>query len=161
MLARFRNLGRSAGWLFRALVVALLPAAAGCDRKPEWRGVGTDLGLAPLWAKRSPGEGLFLGMQDARYEFHKVELRRITGGTPGVAAKKRPDLPPAADLEAARYARIGRLVGLGELRVVGRDGKKVAWIQETASHPEIVSVLPPDPAHVDSAVAAGPAENGR
>jgi hypothetical protein len=42
MLARFRNLSRSAGWLLRALVVALLPAVAGCDRKPRWRGVRTD-----------------------------------------------------------------------------------------------------------------------
>ena len=42
MLAFFRNLSRSAGWLLRALVVALLAAVAGCDRKPQWRGVGTD-----------------------------------------------------------------------------------------------------------------------
>ena len=46
MLDRFRNLSRSAGWLLRALVVALLAAVAGCDRKPQWRGVGTDAGGA-------------------------------------------------------------------------------------------------------------------
>ena len=44
MLDRFRNLSRSAGRLLRALVVALLAAVAGCDRKPQWRGVGTDAG---------------------------------------------------------------------------------------------------------------------
>ena len=44
MPARFRNLSRSAGWLLRALVVALLPAVAGCDQKPQWHGVGTDAG---------------------------------------------------------------------------------------------------------------------
>jgi hypothetical protein len=41
MLARFRNLSRSAGRLLRTLVVALLPAVAGCDREPQWRGVRT------------------------------------------------------------------------------------------------------------------------
>ena len=46
MLARFRNLSRNAGRLLRALVVALLPAVAGCDQKPQWRGVGTDAGDA-------------------------------------------------------------------------------------------------------------------
>jgi hypothetical protein len=46
MLARFRNLSRSAVWLLRALVVALLAAVAGCDQKPQWRGVGTDAGDA-------------------------------------------------------------------------------------------------------------------
>ena len=44
MLARFRSLSPSAGWLLRALVVALLAAVAGCDQKPQWRGVGTDAG---------------------------------------------------------------------------------------------------------------------
>ena len=42
MLAHFRSLGPSAGRLLRALVVALLAAVAGCDRQPQWRGVGTD-----------------------------------------------------------------------------------------------------------------------
>jgi hypothetical protein len=46
MLDRFRNLSPSAGRLLRALVVALLAAVAGCDRKPQWRGVGTDAGDA-------------------------------------------------------------------------------------------------------------------
>jgi hypothetical protein len=48
MLTRFMNLSRSACWLLRALVAALLPAVAGCDRKPQWRGVGTDAGYARL-----------------------------------------------------------------------------------------------------------------
>jgi hypothetical protein len=42
MLDHFRTLGPSAGRLLRALVVALLPAVAGCDRKPQWRGARTD-----------------------------------------------------------------------------------------------------------------------
>ena len=46
MLDRSRNLSRSAGRLLRTLVVALLAAVAGCDRKPRWRGVGTDAGEA-------------------------------------------------------------------------------------------------------------------
>jgi hypothetical protein len=46
MLARFRSLSLSAGRLLRTLVVALLAAVAGCDRKPQWRGVGTDAGDA-------------------------------------------------------------------------------------------------------------------
>ena len=46
MLAFFRYLSRSEGWLLRALVVALLAAVAGCDQKPQWRGVGTDAGDA-------------------------------------------------------------------------------------------------------------------
>ena len=46
MFARFRCLSRSAGWLLRTLILALLAAVAGCDRKPQWRGVGTDAGAA-------------------------------------------------------------------------------------------------------------------
>jgi hypothetical protein len=46
MFDRFSNLGRSAGRLLRALVVALLAAIAGCDGKPEWHGAGTDSGHA-------------------------------------------------------------------------------------------------------------------
>ena len=42
MLDRSRSLSPSAGRLLRTLVVALLAAVAGCDRKPQWRGVGTD-----------------------------------------------------------------------------------------------------------------------
>jgi hypothetical protein len=44
MFARIRIIGRSAGWLLRTLILALLAAVAGCDRKPQWRGVGTDAG---------------------------------------------------------------------------------------------------------------------
>ena len=46
MLDRFTSLSPSAGRLLRAVVVALLAAVAGCDRKPQWRGVGTDVGDA-------------------------------------------------------------------------------------------------------------------
>ena len=46
MLDRFKRLGPSAGRLLRTLVVALLAAVAGCDQKPQWRGVGTDVGDA-------------------------------------------------------------------------------------------------------------------
>jgi hypothetical protein len=44
MLDRFKRLGPSAGRLLRTLVVVLLAAVAGCDREPQWRGVGTDAG---------------------------------------------------------------------------------------------------------------------
>ena len=46
MLARIRIIGRSAGYRLRTIIVALLAAIAGCDRKPQWRGVGTDAGDA-------------------------------------------------------------------------------------------------------------------
>jgi hypothetical protein len=51
MLARFSSLSPGAGRLLRTLVVALLPAVAGCDRKPQWRGAGTDAGDA----RQAPG----------------------------------------------------------------------------------------------------------
>jgi hypothetical protein len=46
MFTRIRIIGRGAGRFLRTLVVALLVAVAGCDRKPQWRGVGTDPGDA-------------------------------------------------------------------------------------------------------------------
>ena len=46
MFARIRIIGRDAGWCLRTIIVALLAAVAGCDRKPQWRGVGTDAGEA-------------------------------------------------------------------------------------------------------------------
>ena len=46
MFARIRIIGRGAGWCLRTIIVALLAAVAGCDRKPQWRGVGTDAGDA-------------------------------------------------------------------------------------------------------------------
>jgi hypothetical protein len=46
MLDRFTSLSPSAGRLLRTLVVALLAAVAGCDRNPQWRGVGTDVANA-------------------------------------------------------------------------------------------------------------------
>ena len=46
MFARIRIIGRSASCCFRTIIVALLAAVAGCDRKTQWRGVGTDAGEA-------------------------------------------------------------------------------------------------------------------
>jgi hypothetical protein len=46
MFARITIIGRGAGYCLRTILVALLAAAAGCDREPEWRGVGTDAGGA-------------------------------------------------------------------------------------------------------------------
>jgi hypothetical protein len=46
MLDRFTSLSPSAGRLLRTIIVALLAVVAGCDRKPQWRGVGTDVGDA-------------------------------------------------------------------------------------------------------------------
>jgi hypothetical protein len=46
MLTRNRIIGRSAGSCLRTIIVTLLAAVAGCDRKPQWRGVGTDVGDA-------------------------------------------------------------------------------------------------------------------
>ena len=46
MFARIRIIGRGARYCLRTILVALLAAMAGCDRKPQWRGVGTDVGDA-------------------------------------------------------------------------------------------------------------------
>ena len=46
MFARIRIIGRGAGCCLSMIIVALLAAVAGCDRKPQWRGVGTDAGDA-------------------------------------------------------------------------------------------------------------------
>ena len=46
MLDPFKRLGPRAGRLLRTVVVAVLAAVAGCDREPQWRGVGTDAGGA-------------------------------------------------------------------------------------------------------------------
>jgi hypothetical protein len=46
MFARNRIIGRGAGRRLGRIIVALLAAVAGCDRKPQWRGVGTDAGDA-------------------------------------------------------------------------------------------------------------------
>ena len=42
MFTRIRIIGRGAGCCLRTIIVALLAAVAGCDQKPQWRGVGTD-----------------------------------------------------------------------------------------------------------------------
>ena len=46
MFARIRIIGRGAAWCLCTIIVALLAAVAGCDQKPQWRGVGTDAGDA-------------------------------------------------------------------------------------------------------------------
>ena len=46
MFARIRIIGRGAGCCLGTIIVALLAAVAGCDRKPRWRGVGTDAAYA-------------------------------------------------------------------------------------------------------------------
>ena len=46
MFARIRIIGRGAGCCLSTIIVALLAAVAGCDRNPQWRGVGTDVGDA-------------------------------------------------------------------------------------------------------------------
>src|SRR4029078_13217830 len=57
MFSRFRSLGRSAGRLLRTLILALLAAVAGCDRKPQWRGVGTHVGGARAGPTPDPPHG--------------------------------------------------------------------------------------------------------
>jgi hypothetical protein len=46
MFTRIRIIGRGAGCCLSTIIVALLAAVAGCDRNPQWRGVGTDVGDA-------------------------------------------------------------------------------------------------------------------
>jgi hypothetical protein len=48
MFARFKIIGQGAGSCLRTIILAVLAAVAGCDRKPQWRGVGTDIGDARL-----------------------------------------------------------------------------------------------------------------
>ena len=57
MFARIRIIGRGAGCCLRTIIVALLAAVAGCDRKPQWRGVGTDSGNA----RPAPNSGTSAG----------------------------------------------------------------------------------------------------
>jgi hypothetical protein len=44
MLEGFKNVSRKRGRAFLAVLVALLAAIAGCDKKVNWRGVSTDSG---------------------------------------------------------------------------------------------------------------------
>ena len=46
MFARISIIGRGASCCLSRIIVALLAAVAGCDQKPQWRGVGTDVGDA-------------------------------------------------------------------------------------------------------------------
>jgi hypothetical protein len=46
MFTRIRIIGRGAGCCLRTIIVALLAAVVGCDRKPQWHGVGTDAATA-------------------------------------------------------------------------------------------------------------------
>ena len=57
MFARIRIIGRGAGCRLRTIIVALLTALAGCDRKPQWRGVGTDAGDARPAPNPDPSPG--------------------------------------------------------------------------------------------------------
>jgi hypothetical protein len=42
MLDQFKNVSRKRAQALLAVLVALVAAIAGCDRKPGWRGVRTD-----------------------------------------------------------------------------------------------------------------------
>lgn len=42
MFDRFKYLARKTGQTLLPVLVALLPAIAGCDKKVAWKGVGTD-----------------------------------------------------------------------------------------------------------------------
>ena len=42
MLDQFKNVTRKRAQALLAVLVALVAAIAGCDRKPRWRGVRTD-----------------------------------------------------------------------------------------------------------------------
>ena len=44
MLDQFKNVTRKRVQALLAVLVALVAAIAGCDRKRGWRGVGTDVG---------------------------------------------------------------------------------------------------------------------
>ena len=46
MLDKFKNVTRKRVRALPAALVALFAAVAGCDQKPQWRGVGTDAGDA-------------------------------------------------------------------------------------------------------------------
>jgi hypothetical protein len=50
MFTRIRIIGRGAGCCLRTIIVVLLAAIAGCDRKPQWRGVRTDA----VYARSAP-----------------------------------------------------------------------------------------------------------
>ena len=57
MFARIRIIGRGAGCCLRTIIVTLLAAVAGCDRKPQWRGVGTDAADARPAQNTDPSPG--------------------------------------------------------------------------------------------------------
>ena len=42
MLDQFKNISRKRGQALLAALVALIAAITGCDKKVDWRGVGTD-----------------------------------------------------------------------------------------------------------------------
>ena len=44
MLDQFKHVTRKRVHALLAALVALVTAITGCDRKPQWRGVGTDVG---------------------------------------------------------------------------------------------------------------------
>ena len=57
MLTRIRIIGQGAGSCLRTIIVVLLAAIAGCDRKPRWRGVRTDA----VYARPTPNPDAFPG----------------------------------------------------------------------------------------------------
>jgi hypothetical protein len=57
MFARISIIGRGAGSFLRTIIVTLLAAIAGCDRKPQWRGVETDAVDARPAPKPDPSPG--------------------------------------------------------------------------------------------------------
>ena len=62
MFERFRNLSRGRGRALRAVLIAMLAAVTGCDRKVAWRGVSTDRKAAgravnPDATTRGPADG--------------------------------------------------------------------------------------------------------
>jgi len=42
MFDQFRNINRRSGQFLRAVLVAVLAAITGCDKKVAWKGVSTD-----------------------------------------------------------------------------------------------------------------------
>ena len=62
MFERFSNLSRRRGRALRAVLIAMLAAITGCDKKVAWRGVSTDRKAAgraanPDATTRGPADG--------------------------------------------------------------------------------------------------------
>ena len=57
MLDQYKNVTRKRVRALHAVLVALVAAIGGCDRKPRWRGVGTDVGDARPAPNRDASPG--------------------------------------------------------------------------------------------------------